>query len=163
LSAGRAADLGFAGEPELRLRSHCRTQGLGHDLGQSDPDLRGGEPLAGLYGGVSRGRDRAAWRAVGGGAPRGALAPPPPPPAAAEERVSGEQGSNHYFYAYLREVLSAVGLLSILKPRPDMPDAEATVEAITRECVLHGSPRTVLDKLVAFRDAVGPFGTLLMT
>src|SRR5262249_1739852 len=46
-----------------------------------------------------------------------------PTDAAAEERVFGEQGSNHYFYAYLREVLSAVGLLSILKPRPDMPDA----------------------------------------
>jgi hypothetical protein len=51
----------------------------------------------------------------------------------------------------------------ILKPRPDMPDAAASVEAITRECVLYGAPRTVLDKLVAFRDQVGPFGSLLMT
>ena len=42
-------------------------------------------------------------------------------------------------------------------------DEAASVEAITRECVLYGSPRTVLDKLVAFRDEVGPFGTLLMT
>ena len=44
-----------------------------------------------------------------------------------------------------------------------MADDEATVEAITRECVLYGSPNTLLDKLVAFRDQVGPFGTLLMT
>ena len=51
----------------------------------------------------------------------------------------------------------------MLKPRPDMPDGEASVEAITEGCVLYGSPRTVLDKLVAFRDAVGPFETLLMT
>ena len=29
--------------------------------------------------------------------------------------------------------------------------------------MIHGSPGTVLDKLVAFRDQVGPFGTLLMT
>jgi hypothetical protein len=29
--------------------------------------------------------------------------------------------------------------------------------------VIHGSPSTVLDKLVAFRERVGPFGTLLMT
>jgi hypothetical protein len=63
----------------------------------------------------------------------------------------------------MREVLSRVGLLMILKPRPDMPDDEASVEAITRECVMHGSPNTVLDKLVAFREQVGPFGTLLMT
>ena len=44
-----------------------------------------------------------------------------------------------------------------------MPDEEATVEAITEGCILYGSPKTMLDKLVAFRDEVGPFGTLLMT
>jgi alkanesulfonate monooxygenase SsuD/methylene tetrahydromethanopterin reductase-like flavin-dependent oxidoreductase (luciferase family) len=81
----------------------------------------------------------------------------------AEDRVFGAQASNNYFYTYMREVLSSVGLLVILKPRPDMPDAEATVEAITAECVIHGSPRTMLDKLVAFRERVGPFGGLLMT
>ena len=75
----------------------------------------------------------------------------------------GANASNNYFYTYMREVLNSVGLLVILKPQPDMPDAEATVEAIIAECVLHGSPRTILDKLVAFRDRVGPFGGLLMT
>jgi hypothetical protein len=44
-----------------------------------------------------------------------------------------------------------------------MPDAEATVDVITEGSVLYGSPKTMLDKLVAFRDAAGPFGTLLMT
>ncbi len=44
-----------------------------------------------------------------------------------------------------------------------MSDEEATVEAITEGCTLYGSPKTLLDKLVAFRDEVGPFGTLLMT
>ena len=29
--------------------------------------------------------------------------------------------------------------------------------------MIYGSPKTVLDKLVAFRERVGPFGTLLMT
>jgi alkanesulfonate monooxygenase SsuD/methylene tetrahydromethanopterin reductase-like flavin-dependent oxidoreductase (luciferase family) len=81
----------------------------------------------------------------------------------AEERVFGTEGSNRYFYTYMREVLSRVGLLVILKPRPDMPDDEASAEVITRECVIHGSPRTVLDRLVAFRERVGPFGTLLVT
>jgi alkanesulfonate monooxygenase SsuD/methylene tetrahydromethanopterin reductase-like flavin-dependent oxidoreductase (luciferase family) len=81
----------------------------------------------------------------------------------AQDRVLGDQGSNHYFFTYIREVLRSVGLLVILKPRPDMPDDEADVAAITRECVICGSPKTVLDKLVAFRERVGPFGTLLMT
>jgi len=81
----------------------------------------------------------------------------------ARDRVFSEQGSNRYFYAYMREVLSRVGLLSALKPRPDMSDDEATVDAITEGSVIYGSPKTMLDKLIAFRDAAGPFGTLLVT
>jgi alkanesulfonate monooxygenase SsuD/methylene tetrahydromethanopterin reductase-like flavin-dependent oxidoreductase (luciferase family) len=81
----------------------------------------------------------------------------------ARDRVFSEDGSNRYFYSYMREVLSRVGLLAALKPRPDMTDEEATVEAITEGCVIYGSAATVLDKLVALRDAVGPFGTLLLT
>lgn len=81
----------------------------------------------------------------------------------ARERVFGEAGANRYFFTYMRTVLGRVGLLSILKPDPEMPDEQATVEAITEGCVIHGSPATVLDKLVAFRETVGPFGTLLMT
>jgi alkanesulfonate monooxygenase SsuD/methylene tetrahydromethanopterin reductase-like flavin-dependent oxidoreductase (luciferase family) len=86
-----------------------------------------------------------------------------PSDAEAHDRVFGEQGSCRYFYSYMREVLSRVGILSGMKPRPDMSDEEATVEAITEGCVIYGSPTTMLDKLVAFRDAAGPFGTLLMT
>jgi alkanesulfonate monooxygenase SsuD/methylene tetrahydromethanopterin reductase-like flavin-dependent oxidoreductase (luciferase family) len=83
--------------------------------------------------------------------------------AEAEDRVFGAQASNNYFYTYMREVLSSVGLLIILKPKADMPDAEASVKAITAECVIHGSPNTMIDRLVAFRERVGPFGGLLMT
>ena len=86
-----------------------------------------------------------------------------PTDAQAKERVFGEAGSNRYFFNYMRTVLGRVGLLSILKPDPEMADEKATVEAITEGCVLYGSPATVLDKLVAFRETVGPFGTLLMT
>ena len=86
-----------------------------------------------------------------------------PSDAEARDRVFSEQGSNRYFYTYMREVLSRVGILSVMKPDPDMPDEAATVEVITEGCALYGSPKTLLDKLVAFRDEVGPFGTLLMT
>jgi alkanesulfonate monooxygenase SsuD/methylene tetrahydromethanopterin reductase-like flavin-dependent oxidoreductase (luciferase family) len=86
-----------------------------------------------------------------------------PTDAEARERVFAEQGSNRYFYTYMREVLSRVGLLSVMKPDLDMPDDEATVDVITEGCAIYGSPETFLDKLIAFRDTVGPFGTLLMT
>ncbi|MFZ3361418.1 MAG: LLM class flavin-dependent oxidoreductase [Xanthobacteraceae bacterium] len=86
-----------------------------------------------------------------------------PSDAEARDRVFGEQGSNHYFFTYMREVLSRVGILSALKPRVDMSDDEATVEVITEGNVIYGSAKTVLDRLVALRDDVGPFGSLLMT
>jgi len=86
-----------------------------------------------------------------------------PTDAEAQDRVFAEQASNRYFFTYMRKVLSSVGLLSVLKPAPDTPDEDATVQAITEECVIYGSPKTVLDKLVSFRERVGPFGALLMT
>ncbi len=86
-----------------------------------------------------------------------------PTDAEARDRVYSDQGSNRYFYSYMREVLSRVGLLAALKPREDMPDEAATVEVITEGSVLYGSPKTVLDRLIALRDAVGQFGSLLMT
>jgi alkanesulfonate monooxygenase SsuD/methylene tetrahydromethanopterin reductase-like flavin-dependent oxidoreductase (luciferase family) len=86
-----------------------------------------------------------------------------PSDAEAYDRVFGEKSSHRYFFTYIRAALGGVGLLSILKPRPDMSDEAASVEVITEGCSLYGSPKTILDKLVAFRDEVGPFGTLLMT
>ena len=86
-----------------------------------------------------------------------------PSEAEARDRVFTETGSNRYFYAYMREVLSRVGILDALKPDVAMSDDEATVDVIIEGSALYGSPRTLLDKLVAFRDAAGPFGTLLMT
>ena len=59
-------------------------------------------------------------------------------------------------HLHMREVLSRVGLPCYPLPRPDMPDEQATVEAITGECVIYGSPSTVLDKLIAFRRARRP-------
>jgi alkanesulfonate monooxygenase SsuD/methylene tetrahydromethanopterin reductase-like flavin-dependent oxidoreductase (luciferase family) len=86
-----------------------------------------------------------------------------PTDAEAYDRVFAEQASTHYLFDYVRTVLHGVGQLGIMKPRPDMSDEEATVEAIIDGCTLYGSPKTMLDKLVAFREEVGPFGTLLMT
>jgi alkanesulfonate monooxygenase SsuD/methylene tetrahydromethanopterin reductase-like flavin-dependent oxidoreductase (luciferase family) len=81
----------------------------------------------------------------------------------AKDRTFGEDGSNRYFFGYIRRVLGDGGLISVIKPRIDMTDEETTVEAVTEAAVMYGSPKTVLDKLVAFREEVGPFGTLLMT
>ena len=79
----------------------------------------------------------------------------------AEDRVYGERTANRYYFTYMRTALDKAKRLITIKPRPDMADEDCTPEAIMDECVIHGSPRTVLDKLVALRERVGPFGTLL--
>jgi alkanesulfonate monooxygenase SsuD/methylene tetrahydromethanopterin reductase-like flavin-dependent oxidoreductase (luciferase family) len=84
-----------------------------------------------------------------------------PTDAEAEDRVYGERSSNRHYCAYMRKAIGAAGRLFMIKPRPEMTDQECTPEAIIKECVIHGSPRTVLDRLVALRERVGPFGTLL--
>jgi len=81
--------------------------------------------------------------------------------AEAEDRAYGERAANRYYFTYMHTALTLAKRLITVKPRADMPDQECTPDAIMKECIIHGSPRTVLDKLVAFRERVGPFGTLL--
>ncbi len=84
-----------------------------------------------------------------------------PTDAQAEERVFGAQTANRYFFTYLRTAVAKAGRLGTIKPRPEMSDEEFTPDVLMAECAIHGSPKTVLDKLIAFRDRVGPFGTVL--
>ena len=51
----------------------------------------------------------------------------------------------------------------MLKPDLDMPDEAVTLDAVKRALVIAGSPRRVLEQLVALREEVGHFGTLLMS
>jgi alkanesulfonate monooxygenase SsuD/methylene tetrahydromethanopterin reductase-like flavin-dependent oxidoreductase (luciferase family) len=44
-----------------------------------------------------------------------------------------------------------------------MTDDEVTADAVVDEVVIAGSPATVAEKLLAFRDTVGPFGTVLIS
>ena len=49
-----------------------------------------------------------------------------------------------------------------MKPDPAVPDDEVTPSMLIEEMVIHGSPATVTEKLLALRERIGPFGTLLL-
>jgi hypothetical protein len=49
----------------------------------------------------------------------------------------------------------------MLKSHPDMADAEVTPQYCIDTMVIAGSPRTVAERLAAFREEVGPFETLI--
>jgi len=80
----------------------------------------------------------------------------------AKARAFDRQGSNHYYFHYLIAVLKAVDFTDVIKWRKDLPDSQLDAEGAIEQMVIYGSPKTVAEKLLAFRDEVGPFGTLLM-
>lgn len=80
----------------------------------------------------------------------------------ARERAFDPEGSNYYFFRYVYDVLVRSDYAMAIKPDPTVPDSEVTIESLIDKLVVYGSPKTVTEKLRAFRERVGPFGTLLM-
>ena len=73
-----------------------------------------------------------------------------------------ESGLSFYYKFFLFSFSQLRKALFMVKPDLEMPDEDVTMDAIKRGLVIAGSPRRVLDQLVALRDEVGHFGTLLM-
>lgn len=82
--------------------------------------------------------------------------------AEAQARATAPEGATHYYFDYLGTLAKRAGLAATMTPRDDMDPATATTEDMIDACVIAGSPQTVLDRLVALREEVGPFGHLLM-
>jgi alkanesulfonate monooxygenase SsuD/methylene tetrahydromethanopterin reductase-like flavin-dependent oxidoreductase (luciferase family) len=66
----------------------------------------------------------------------------------------------HYFHSVFTK-LKANGRLAIFKDRQDQPEDEISVDWLLDKLVIWGTPEQVADKLLAFREEVGDFGTLL--
>jgi alkanesulfonate monooxygenase SsuD/methylene tetrahydromethanopterin reductase-like flavin-dependent oxidoreductase (luciferase family) len=78
------------------------------------------------------------------------------------DRVLDPKGSNYYYFEYLWKVLLAVNYTAVMKDDPKKPDDQITIEELIKSMVIYGSPKTVTEKLLAFRERTGPFGGLLM-
>jgi alkanesulfonate monooxygenase SsuD/methylene tetrahydromethanopterin reductase-like flavin-dependent oxidoreductase (luciferase family) len=65
------------------------------------------------------------------------------------------------YYASLGTKLIKNGRAELFKTSHDMPDSAVTIDTIMDNLVIWGSPQKVADELLAFRDTVGDFGTLL--
>ncbi len=72
------------------------------------------------------------------------------------------EGPYHFYFRQLiRKLVGAGGRGNLFKLDPDQPDAEITADAITPKLVIAGGVNSVVDQLLAFREQVGDFGTLL--
>jgi alkanesulfonate monooxygenase SsuD/methylene tetrahydromethanopterin reductase-like flavin-dependent oxidoreductase (luciferase family) len=73
-----------------------------------------------------------------------------------------ENGLSFYYTFFLFSFSQLRKALHMVKPDLDMPDEAVTMDAIKRGMIIAGRPGRVLDQLVALRDEIGHFGTLLM-
>jgi alkanesulfonate monooxygenase SsuD/methylene tetrahydromethanopterin reductase-like flavin-dependent oxidoreductase (luciferase family) len=76
--------------------------------------------------------------------------------------VHAPEGSFYQYYDQLWYGLSQGKFTQVIKRDPKVADEDVTIHDLLDQLVIFGSPKTVVDKLAAFRDKVGPFGKLIM-
>jgi len=74
-----------------------------------------------------------------------------------------EEGAHSFYFHVMKTKLGKGGLLSVMLDHPGQPDAELQLQRCTERLVIAGAPQSVADQIVAFREKVGAFGTLLYT
>jgi alkanesulfonate monooxygenase SsuD/methylene tetrahydromethanopterin reductase-like flavin-dependent oxidoreductase (luciferase family) len=72
--------------------------------------------------------------------------------------------ANGPYYGYFRSLVTKLvknGRANLFKADQNAPDSTVTVENVIDQCVIWGTPDKVADELLAFREHIGNFGTLL--
>jgi alkanesulfonate monooxygenase SsuD/methylene tetrahydromethanopterin reductase-like flavin-dependent oxidoreductase (luciferase family) len=81
--------------------------------------------------------------------------------ATAKAYATDQDGPYVNYYRSLFTKLRKNGRIELFKTRRDQPDEEVTLESICDRLIIYGTPSSVADKLLAFQEQVGEFGTLL--
>jgi alkanesulfonate monooxygenase SsuD/methylene tetrahydromethanopterin reductase-like flavin-dependent oxidoreductase (luciferase family) len=79
----------------------------------------------------------------------------------AREYGSGPQSPYRHYYATLGFKLVRAGRANLFKVDPSEPDESVTTDSMVDRLVIAGTPSQVVEELLAFREEVGDFGTLL--
>ena len=79
----------------------------------------------------------------------------------AKEYGHGPKGPYHFYFKQLiRKLVGAGGRGNLFKLEQSEPDASITADTMTPKLVLAGTVNSVVEQILAFREKVGPFGTL---
>jgi alkanesulfonate monooxygenase SsuD/methylene tetrahydromethanopterin reductase-like flavin-dependent oxidoreductase (luciferase family) len=81
--------------------------------------------------------------------------------ATAKAYATDPNGPYVGYYRSLFTKLKKNGRIGLFKTHKDQPDDEVTLEHVCDKLVIYGTPEKVADELLAFREQVGEFGTLL--
>jgi alkanesulfonate monooxygenase SsuD/methylene tetrahydromethanopterin reductase-like flavin-dependent oxidoreductase (luciferase family) len=81
--------------------------------------------------------------------------------ATAKEYGHGPKGPYHFYFKQLiRKLVGAGGRGNLFKLDQNEPDASITADTMTPKLVIAGTVNSVVEQILAFREKVGPFGTL---
>jgi alkanesulfonate monooxygenase SsuD/methylene tetrahydromethanopterin reductase-like flavin-dependent oxidoreductase (luciferase family) len=83
--------------------------------------------------------------------------------AEAEAFVKTSGGAYDWYYDYMFRVYDKLGSPQLLAPHRDTPVETINHQMVRDNFVIYGSPKTVAAKILALREEIGPFGTLLYT
>jgi alkanesulfonate monooxygenase SsuD/methylene tetrahydromethanopterin reductase-like flavin-dependent oxidoreductase (luciferase family) len=79
----------------------------------------------------------------------------------ARDYVLAPNSPYRLYYNNLLAKLKSAGRVEAFKASRDEPDAAVSVDGLLDKLVIWGSPKKVADELLAFREQVGDFGSLL--
>ena len=74
-----------------------------------------------------------------------------------------EDGAHGFYFHVMRTKLAKAGALDLMRDFPGQPDSELSTGRCVERLVIAGTPESVADQILAFRNEVGAFGTLLCT
>jgi alkanesulfonate monooxygenase SsuD/methylene tetrahydromethanopterin reductase-like flavin-dependent oxidoreductase (luciferase family) len=74
-----------------------------------------------------------------------------------------EDGAHGFYFHVMKTKLARAGALGVMRDFPGQPDSELSIQRCLERLVIVGTPQSVADQILAFRNEVGAFGTLLYT
>ena len=81
----------------------------------------------------------------------------------ARKYAKSEDGPYGFYFKNIMRKIERAGRMDLFKAYPDQPDAEVSVRHSLDTEVIAGTVDSVVDQILAFREIVGPFGTLMYT
>lgn len=83
--------------------------------------------------------------------------------ATARRYARCEDGAHGFYFHVMRTKLAKGRLLDVMRDFPEQPESELSPKRCLERLVIAGTPESVAEQILAFRDRVGAFGTLLYT
>jgi alkanesulfonate monooxygenase SsuD/methylene tetrahydromethanopterin reductase-like flavin-dependent oxidoreductase (luciferase family) len=74
-----------------------------------------------------------------------------------------EDGAHGFYFHVMKTKLARAGALALMRDHPAQPDSDLSTRRCIERLVIAGTPQSVADQILAFRNEVGAFGTLLYT